>query len=178
MSIETPNQEQKPVVYNPFPHAMRWGLVLGACLTVNFFMSVSGNAVLSLLTWVLDIGILYLVYRIVCNYRDKECGGQMRYFQVFSYILLLFFFASLVASAVKYVYLQFLAPDYLTSLYNQVMLLLEEMNVNLPAGFSDQFRVLMQPIQYAMQSITTECLLGGFIGIIYGFIVRRTKQGM
>lgn len=175
MSAETPNEGQKPVVYNPFPHAMRWGLAVGACFIVTFFMSVSGIAVLSMLTWAVDIGVLYLIYRIVCNYRDTECGGQIRYFQVFSYVLLLVLFASLVASAVKYAYLQFLAPDYLPSLYNQVMLLLEEMNVDLPAGFSDQLKVLMQPIQYAMQSITAECFLGCLIGVIYGFFIRRTE---
>lgn len=171
--MENPNLGQTPRVVSPFSHAMRWGMLLGLCFIVNFLMSVSGIAVLSFFTWVLDIFILYLVYRIAKNYRDKECEGQIRYGQVFSYILLLFFFAALIAGVVKYIYLQFIAPDYLNTLYNQTMLLLESLGTNLPENFDVQLQQLLQPIQYTFQSITSDCFLGCFVGVIYGFFIRR-----
>lgn len=171
--METSNLEQKPRMANPFPHAMRWGLALGGCFVVNFLMSVSGIMVLSVLTWVLDIVILWLIYRFACNYRDTECGGAIRYGQVFVYVWLLVFFAALIAGAVKFLYLQFLAPDYLSNLYSQLMIMFEESGLSLPNGFAEQFQAMMQPIQYTFQSITMDCLLGCMVGVIYGFCIRR-----
>ncbi len=174
--MENFNSEQEPRIVSPFSHAMRWGLLVGLCFIVNFFLSVPNILVLSLLTWVLDVFILYFVYRITCNYRDKECDGQIRYSQVLSYVILLMFFAALVAGIVKFIFLQFISPDYLSSLYNQTMLQLEGIGFDIPADFSDEFEKMMQPIQYTFQSITGDCFLGCILGLIYGFCIRRSKQ--
>ncbi len=173
--MDNSNLEQEPRIVSPFAHAMRWGLLVGVCFIVNFFLSVPNILVLSLLTWVLNIFILYFVYRITCNYRDRECGGQIRYGQVFSYVILLMFFAALIAGVVKFIFLQFISPDYLSSLFNQTMLQLESIGLDMPADFTDEFQNMMQPIQYTFQSITADCFLGCILGLIYGFCIRRTK---
>lgn len=165
--------QEKP---NPVGHAMKWGLLIGACFAVNFILSATGITVLSLLTYLVEIFILIATWRIAKNYRDEELGGEITFGKAWSYLFMLFFFASLIGGIVKWVYLQWIRPDYLDTMFSQAMLLLEQLNVELPDDTAEQFQRMLTPIRYTMQMITSDTLLGALLGLIYAPFLKRKNN--
>ncbi len=168
----TENAQIRP---NPSSHAMKWGMVIGACFAANFLLSASGIAALSVLTYLLEAVILVLSWRVTRSYRDTECGGVMSFGQVWWYITLLFFFASLIGAIVKWGYMKWINTGYLDDLFSQTMLLLEQMKVELPEAAVEQVEAMMTPTQFAMQSIFSDTLLGALLGLIYAPFLKSKK---
>lgn len=158
---------------NPFGHSMKYGLQIGACLGIAFILSAIGKTGLAVAAWLIQIMVLVFAYRYARHYRDTECGGKMRYSQAFSYILLLFFFAALVGGLIKFLYMQYIDPTFLERMFSESMLLFEQMGLELPAEQIAQVETLMTPINYTLQVIMGDCLLGLLLGLVYGLFLKR-----
>lgn len=165
--------EPKRTKSNPVAHAMRYGLVLGACFTANFLLSASSTPLLALLTYPIQIYIWVFAYRSARTFRDNECGGIIGYRSVVSYITQLFFFGALIGGVIELIYLKYIAPDYLENMFNEAMLLLEQLNIDLPEASIDTAHSLMRPTQYVLQFITGKCIGGLLLGLIYAFFIRK-----
>lgn len=161
---------------NPFKHSMTCGLILGIVFSANFFLSVSGNTVLNLLTYLVIALIIYLTYRFTCHYRDNECDGALRYGQGLSYIILLYFFAAIIATVARILFFKFINPDYLEEIFNQTMLMMEQLNIPNLDTTADQIQAMMQPISFSLQYIWMDTLAGLFVGLIVAAFTKKEKS--
>jgi len=132
---------------------MIYGLFMGILFAANFFISLPQGIIFRLLSFLIIILIIYAMYRFSVRYRDNECGGYISYGKAFSFILLTFFFASIISSIFKFFYFQFINPDYLTNLLQESLKIIDSMQLPVNEEFYDQMEKMMKPITYSLQSI-------------------------
>lgn len=157
-------------------HAMYYGLLLGVVFIANFALSLSGNAVLQALQWLVMCAIPWLVYAVARKCRDELNGGVMSYGQALWYGIQLFFYASLVSSAFKYFYFRFINPEFLKNLFNQTMTLMEQLKMPVTDELYEATKSLMTPIDMALQYIWVNVMIGFFVSLVVAFFVRKNKS--
>ncbi|MCM1035178.1 MAG: DUF4199 domain-containing protein [Paludibacter sp.] len=167
------DNEQPSASSTPLTYTMRYGLVTGACFTANFLLSAANNMQLAMLTYLISLYVWIFTYKNTCTFRDKACKGAIGYWSVVSYIAMLFFFGSLIAGTIMLIYTKYISPDYLNNLFDQSMLLLEEIGIDLPEPQIDQLHNLLRPSNYVLQFIAGKCLGGCLLGMLYAFFIRK-----
>lgn len=155
--------------------AMKSGLILGVLFSVNFLLSVPSNTVTNLLGYLVTALIGAASCRLSVQFRDKECGGYIGYGRIFLFILLSFFYAALISSFVKFMYFQFINPEYLSNLYNESMLLLEKMGFS-DSTIEDNLASILKPAAFSLQYIWVNMLAGCFVGLIISAFVKKEKS--
>ncbi|MDR1585140.1 MAG: DUF4199 domain-containing protein [Prevotellaceae bacterium] len=160
---------------NIIKSAMSCGLILGLLFSVNFLLNVSGNAVLSLLGYAVTIIIVIATYKMAIRFRNSDCGGYISYGKSFSLILLMFFFGAIVSALTKYIYCQFINPEYLENLLEQSMKIFESMQFPLTDEIYDNMQTLLNPFSFTMQYIWVNVFLGAFTGVFMSFFIKKEK---
>ena len=155
--------------------AMFNGLIMGVIFSINFLFSVSKITSLLLLTNLLAIFIIIGIYRMAIRFRDTECKGYITYWKAFSLILLTFFFAALISSVVKYIYFQFINPDYLDQMFQETMKLLNSMKFTVTETMIDQTKSMLKPATYTLVFIWTNVFMGLIVGLIMAAFVKKEK---
>ncbi len=169
-------EEQQNIPVNPFRHAMKYGLPFGGAIWLLFVCMTIPSAWTTIAIPLFMIGILVMLSRFARHYRDTECKGKITYMQALSYILILFFFASLVAGVLRYFYLAFINTTYLTDSLNQALLLFEQMQMDMPDDLIGEMKELMTPIHFTVQFIMFDCMVGLFLGLLYAFFIRKDNE--
>lgn len=161
---------------NFYRHAMTCGLILGLVFSVNFLLSLSKSLWLGLLTYFVMATIIYQTYRFVCHYRDTEQSGVISYGRSLWYIVVLYIFAAIISSAVKYVYFQFINPDYLNEVLNMTMATMEQLQLSLPEDDAyDYLENMLTPINFTLQYIWVNAFLGFLVGVVMAAFVKKDK---
>ncbi|HOL00496.1 MAG TPA: DUF4199 domain-containing protein [Paludibacteraceae bacterium] len=161
---------------NIFKSSMIYGLFMGILFAANFFISLPQGIIFRLLSFLIIILIIYAMYRFSVRYRDNECGGYISYGKAFSFILLTFFFASIISSIFKFFYFQFINPDYLTNLLQESLKIIDSMQLPVNEEFYDQMEKTMKPITYSLQSIWVDVFLGIILGLIMSAFIKKDKN--
>lgn len=156
--------------------AMLNGLIMGVLFSLNFLLSVSQNTFLSLLSYVVFAAILVGTYRFALRFRDTECGGFISYGRAFSFVLLLFFFAALISSIVKYVYFQYINPAYLENLINESMKAIEMMKIPVDDAAYENVEKMMKPASFSLQYLWVNVFAGTFVGLIMAAFIKKEKS--
>jgi hypothetical protein len=112
-----------------YKYAADYGFILAGYIAVFFILEYlfPQNGFISVLNYVGFLCTPIVGYILAKRYRDKGCGGFVRYGQVWSFGMLLFVFASLIMSVLYYVRFQFLQPDFIAESFSQTIQLLEQM---------------------------------------------------
>ena len=165
---------------NILKSAMSHGLILGVLFSVNFLLGITGNAWLKLLSNFVMVAILVAVYKMSVRFRDNDCKGVITYGKAFSLIVLMFFFAAIISSLVKYIYFQFINPDYLENLLQQSLLMYEAFLSKLPLSMSteeiyENMGTIITPISFSLQYIWANVFAGVFVGLIMAGFVKKDK---
>jgi len=158
---------------NVFKSAMRSGLILGVLFSVNFLLS---NIVASFLTWIMAVIIVIATLRLSNEYRDKELEGFIGYGKSLGFILLSFFYASLISAFVKIIYLQFINPDFLVNLYHETMLLMEQIGFPITNEFEASMKNVLKPVPYSLFTILGNMFYGLILGLIMAAFVKKEKS--
>ena len=145
---------------------MRNGLILGIVFSVNFLFSISNNLFLGLLSYAVIGVIIYLSYRFTINYRNLDCEGAISYRHALAYVILLFLFAALISAIVKYLFFQYLNPDFLPELMNKSIEIMEQVMPSVPEETYDNMDTMMSPINYSLMVTWVNVILGFFVGLI------------
>lgn len=161
---------------NTVKSAMLNGLIMGVLFSANFLLSVSQNTFLSLLSYVVFALILVTTYRFTIRFRDIECEGFITYGRAFSYILLLYFFAALISSIVKYVYFQYINPGYLENLMSESMKAIEMMKIPMDEAAFENVEKMMKPATFSLQYLWVNVFLGTFVGLIMAAFIKKEKS--
>ncbi len=158
---------------NLFNITMRSGLVLGVLFSLNFIISTFNNPILGLLSYLITALIVYLTYQYTVGFRDKENGGVITFGQGFLFVFLLFMFASIISAGVKYIFLQFINPDYLQNLLGLTMQTMESIMDSVPDDMYDALESFLTPINFVMASSWMNFLMSLVVGVIIGLVVKR-----
>jgi hypothetical protein len=113
-----------------YKYAADYGLILGGYIAFFFVLDYlfPGSVIVSMLNMLGFIGTPVVCYYLAKNYRDKGCEGSLRFIQVWSFGVWLFFFAALIMSVLYFVRYQLLQPDYIATAFNQALQLMEQMH--------------------------------------------------
>jgi hypothetical protein len=152
------------------------GLILGILFSINFLLSISKTVPLVLISYALISIILVVTYRMTIRFRDKECSGEITFGKAFSFIILTYFFAALISSVVKYVYFQFINPNYLLELLNESMKAVEMLKLPIENAPYEQMEKMMKPATFSLQYIWMNVLCGTFIGLIMAPFIKKDKN--
>jgi hypothetical protein len=112
-----------------YKYAADYGLILGGYLAAFYVLQLifKGNVFMNILNTLGMLGVPFLCYYLTKKYRDVACGGFLRFGQVWSFGVWLFLFAGLIMSVVYFVHFQFLDPNFISDIFNQSLLMLEQM---------------------------------------------------
>ncbi|MDD2284799.1 MAG: DUF4199 domain-containing protein [Paludibacter sp.] len=168
---------------NIFRSTMFNGLFMGILFAVNFLFSSSKNFTLLMLSYLIIALIIVVMYRMTKRYRDFECEGYIKYWRVFSYVVLTFFFAGIISSIFKIIYTKYINPEYLSSLFEESMrqieqnrVLFERLNLPLDDNYFTELERQMRPVNYSIQTIWMNVLLGAILGLILGGFIKKQKS--
>ena len=161
---------------NPMPHAMRNGFSVGLLFSANFLLSTSNNAFVQALTYAAIVMIAVFAWKAACDFRDREAEGIISFYRVFSYIFLLFFFASLISALVKLVYLKYINTDYLSQLLDSTLKFVEQAKITIPEGSEDALKSMLSPISFTMNTVMADMLIGAVIGLCYAPFIKKQNS--
>lgn len=162
--------------------AMRNGLFMGMLFSINFLFSASRNVTLMILTYLIMAMIIWGTYRMTSHFRDRESGGFISYWKAVYFILLVFFFSSIISALFKIGYTSFINKEYLPQLFEEGVrqleknrALFERFNMPMDEEYIDQLERQFRPVSYAFQTIWTNLLAGTLLGLILAGIVKRQR---
>lgn len=160
--------------------AMKYGLIMGIVFSVNFLLSISGNAIITLLGYLVVAFICVLTYRFTVAYRDKENGGTISFGHAFFFIILLFLFAAIISSLFKFIYFKYLNVNYLPILLEQSISMMqqlqEQFHLSVPDDYYETMDKMMSPTAFTLQYIWVNTFLGVIMGLIIAPFVKKDKD--
>ena len=162
---------------SPVNHAMLYGLELGIFFGLNFIVEAKAqdNGWMSVLSWLLTIYIIYGVFRSAFNYRVTECDGEITFGQSFRYIMYLFFFASIVAAAVRVIYLKWFDTEFLDRMITQTRQVLQQLRITAAdrAMAEENLLAILKPVRFSLYYIVYDMLMGVFAALILSPLVKK-----
>lgn len=161
---------------NMMKSAMQNGLILGVIFSINFLFSVSKITAVMLFTYVVAVIILIMLYKIAIRFRDIECQGVISYGKAFLYILLIFFYAALISTAVKFIYLRFIDQTYLETTFQETMKMLEAMKFPMKSVEIERTENMFKPLNFSLLYIWSNMLIGTFVGLIMAAFIKKEKS--
>lgn len=162
MSVYKQLTSMKP---DALKHAMYYGLILGLIFCLNFFLSTLKGATYSLLQMLITCAIPFVCYWLTVDCRKRVCNDVMTYGGALWYGIQLFFYASLISAAFKYIYFQFINTDFLPNLIDESLNLMDELNLSSGAD-SKQIRTLLSPLNFSIQYIWINVFLGILVSCV------------
>lgn len=158
-------------------HAMLFGLELGVYFALCFILSYQASGGMQMLSYLVQIYIIYGVYRSAVHYRQTELGGQMLYRQAFAYLINLFFCASLIASVLRFVYLQWFVPDdFLSNQIHQAMQAFIESGMTITDELERTLADLRRPARFVFAYIMSDMMVGLLVALPLSFLLKRKKN--
>lgn len=155
--------------------AMRNGLILGVLFSINFLITTTENSALGLITYLIVGLIVYLTYRYTVHYRDTELGGAISFGRAYLFVIVQFFFASIISAFVKYFYLRYSKTSFLEDMFNQSMEVMEKILPTVSGEMYDAMEVITDPQSYTLMTAWTNILLALILGLIIAAIVKRKR---
>lgn len=161
---------------NIMKSAMQSGLILGLIFSCNFLLSVSNINALMALTYVVAAFIVYYIYKVSIKFRDTECAGAISYGKSFLFIILLFFYAALISTVIKYVYLRYINTTYLETIFQESMKLIQSMKLPMKAADLEQTENMFKPLNFSLLYIWSNVILGTFVALIMAAFIKKDKN--
>lgn len=111
------------------------------------------------------------------HFRDNDCQGAISYGKAFTYIILIFFYAALISTVVKYIYFKYLDPAYLENMFQITMEAME--TIKLPVSsteMTEQTEQLLKPFNYSLATIWVNVIMGAVVGLIMAAFIKKDKN--
>ena len=167
---------QEHNISTPISFAMKDGAYLGFLFSVNFVVSTSSNGFLQVLSYIITATIAVATWRLATNYRKSRPNGIITFYQAFSYITILYFFAALISALVKIIYLKYIDSDFLSRLIVTTRQVISATHLSLPEDYEDNINSILNPSNFAIQITMFNVFLGVMMGLIYAPFIRRNKN--
>lgn len=152
------------------------GLILGALFSANFLVSLSKTFIGSILSLALFVLILFFTYKSSVKNRENNLLGEITYIQAVLFIVLSFFYAGIISSIVKFVYFQFINPEYLSLILDEGLRVMEQMKFPVDPEAYEQIKDLLKPASFSLQYIWMNTILGILTGAIMAIFIKKEKN--
>jgi hypothetical protein len=153
--------------------AMQNGLIMGLLFSINFICIALNNQYFSFIFATL---ILLTTFRLTVCFRDSENEGQITYKKAYNYIVLLFFYASIISCVVKFVYTQFIDTLFLDKLLQIQLSNFKTMNMSLTDSYITMFSKMFKPAAFSLESILENVFRGMLVGLIMAFFIKKDEK--
>jgi hypothetical protein len=171
-------EEAVNILKRKYKFAADYAPILGGYIAIFFILDLifPGNAFVNVLGSLGLVCTPIVCYYLAKRYRDKALGGYIRFGQVWNFGIWLFLFTSLLMSVLYYVQCQFLQPDYLTTLFNDTLKMMNTMKY--PKESMDAWIAfgVLSPIEYVFIQIWIYLFGGSFIFLFVSPLVTRKKS--
>ncbi len=154
-------------------HAMNFGAIMGLLFSVNFLVTTIKS--LAFCQYIFVVIIVYAVYKFAVHCRENVMEGYISYGSALWYVMQLFMYGSMISAMVRYVFYQFIKPDFLQNQLNETMQALQNTSMaDMISGEVYQQTVeMMTPLNMALQSIWLNLILGLLLGLVVAAIVKK-----
>ncbi len=170
--------------YNSLQYnAMLAGTYLGIFFILKFpFLPLGlGNPFFYLLFVVMTFAVPFLMYYYGRMFREKCCGGHIRFFTAWLFLLLTFVFASLLVAVAHYIYFRYVDGGYILGKVSEAMNAMKgnpvfpkEYNVQMSAMLNEMSS--LSPIKIVFQLISQNVIYGNILSLIVAlFVMKRPK---
>ena len=150
---------------------MHFGTYMGVYWILKFILFPLGLSIpfLLFLFFGLTLGVPFMGYYYARTYRDKVCGGSIRFLQAWVFIVFMYMFAALLTAVAHYIYFRFIDHGFIVNTYMGMFDELTNKEVPGIEGYISQLKEVMEmisrltPIDYYATDVT-ECVLWQHIG--------------
>lgn len=161
---------------------MHFGTYMGIYWTLKFILFPLGFTIpfLSLLFIILTLAVPFMGYHYAKMYRDKICGGNIRFSHAVVFCILMYMFASLLVAATHYIYFQFIDHGFIINSYTQLW---DELMEKTPALIENKEIIKdtintarsLTAIKITMQLMSWDVIWGTLLAIPTGLMVMRSR---
>ena len=160
------------------------GAIVGAMWIVSFICMIGdiSNPILGLAGMALGVYSIIMAGWRLRKFRDRILGGSISFGKATLYSIMTFFYATILMAVAQYLYFQFLDHGHLVDQY--VALLSAPENAKIVSDVygmdaKEMIAILqntmatMRPIEIAFQFLTLNVILGIFVSVPIGALMRR-----
>ena len=149
-------------------YAMHFGTYMGVYWILKFILFPLGLSIpfLLFLFFGLTLGVPFMGYYYARTYRDKVCGGSIRFLQAWVFIVFMYMFAALLTAVAHYIYFRFIDHGFIVNTYMGMFDELTNKDVPGVEGYIGQLKEVMEmistltPIDITMQLMSQNVFYG------------------
>lgn len=127
----------------------------------------------------LTVAVPFLGYYYARQYRDRVCGGSIRFINAWVFLLLIYMFAALLTAVCHYIYFSFFDKGFIFNTYDKMI---DEMNNPIFKKYHyAQAKAMIRefesltPIKITLQLISTNVFYGNILALITAPFVMKKK---
>ncbi|WP_321331796.1 DUF4199 domain-containing protein [uncultured Bacteroides sp.] len=165
-------------------YAMHFGTYMGAYWILKFILFPIGLTIpfLLFLFLGLTLGVPFMGYYYTRMYRNKICGGEIRFVHAWLFTVFMYMFAALLTAMAHFLYFRFLDHGYIIATYTSM--LNGALQANLPGmetyivQLKDAMATvrMLSPIQITLQLLSQNIFYGSILAIPTALIVMKRKK--
>ena len=160
------------------------GALLALLWTASFACYVVGmkNPLYGMVALLLIVATPFYVARRLRRFRDKDLQGVISLMRGWAFVILVFFYASILLALVQYVYFAFMDHGYLLSSLQDTLSspearqAVEQYGVTESLNETIQMMGEMRPIDYALNVLTVNITVGIILGLPVAALMRRRRE--
>lgn len=165
-------------------YAMHFGTYMGAYWILKFILFPLGLTIpfLLFLFFGLTLGVPFMGYYYARTYRDKVCGGTIRFLQAWVFIVFMYMFAALLTAVAHYIYFRFIDHGFIIDTYLNMLNGVTKSDVSGMEGYISQLREALgtvntlTPIDITMQLMSQNVFYGSILAVPTAlFVMRKPK---
>lgn len=166
-------------------YAMHFGTYMGVFWTLKFILFPLGFEIpfLMLLYICLTCAVPFMGYFYVRSYRDRTCDGSISFSHALIFSILMYMFASLLASVAHYIYFAFIDGGFVVTEYGNV---LNELMSNTPGMEVEKEAITnmiselktLSPIDITFQCLSSDIILCSIISVPTALFAMRKKKNI
>ncbi|KAA6312403.1 hypothetical protein EZS27_036660, partial [termite gut metagenome] len=127
----------------------------------------------------LTIGVPFMGYHYARMFRDKVCGGKIKFMQAWVFILFMYAFAALLTAAAHYTYFRYIDNGFIFDKYMEA--LESSLSISGWEGYVEQAKEVienlrsMTPIELTTQLLSQNVFYCSILALITALSVKKTN---
>ena len=157
-------------------YARQDGFFLALLWTASFACYILGitNELLGMLALGLAIMTPFFVASRLRKFRDEGREGLISFGRSYAYTIFVFFYGAVLLAVVQFLYFAYVDNGYLLSSFSRMLSSEEGKQLISEYGMS-QMMASIRPIDYALNILTVNIMIGFVLGIPIGLVMQRSE---
>ena len=164
-------------------YARQDGFFLALLWTASFVCYIMGitNQMLGMLAIGLAIMTPFFVAGRLRKFRDEGREGLISFRRSYAYTIFVFFYAAVLLAVVQFLYFAYIDNGYLMSSFSRMISSEEGKQIISQYGMSQMVEESLsemaniRPIDYALNILTVNIIIGFIVGVPIGLVMQREK---